>query len=143
MRTIVFALATLLLAGTAASAFAPDDELEWDVFEEVEFEREGEQYVPQFAEEIQAHDGERVTVVGFMTPLDQSNTQRHFILSANPAGHCFYCLPGGPESMIEVKAEEGIEFSRDRIIVTGTLETMTDDPMGMVYRMTDAEAEVK
>ena len=43
--------------------------------------------------------------------------------------------------MVEVKLREAVDFKYDPIVVRGKLELLTDDPMGMYYRMEGASLE--
>jgi hypothetical protein len=48
-------------------------------------------------------------------------------------------MPGGPESMVEVKMKTPVKYSFDALVVTGKLSVLKDDPSGIFYRITDAE----
>lgn len=113
-------------------------EISWQTLQQVNFSKEGGQYVLQFGDDVQQLDGKEVKLQGFMMPLDQAAKQQNFILSANPVTSCFYCLPGGPESMVEVKAQSGVEFSYSPVTLAGKLELLRNDPSGMYYRLSDA-----
>lgn len=78
--------------------------------------------------------GTSVKVQGFMFPLDQAEEQGHFLLTMYPPS-CPFCLPAGPEGMIEVFATKPIPFSYDLIDVQGTIEFPEKDPMGLRYRL--------
>lgn len=112
----------------------------WETLGQVKLAKQDTRFIPEFQEAITRLEGEVITIKGFMMPLEQAVKQQHFILSANPVTNCFYCLPGGPESLIEIKTQKPIEFSYDPVEITGKLELLTDDPMGMYYRLTDARA---
>jgi hypothetical protein len=75
----------------------------------------------------------------FMMPLEPGEKQSRFLLTSVPSG-CSFCLPGGPESMVEVRAKSPIAFTYDPLIVEGTFVVLNDDPMGMYYRLTDGVA---
>ena len=51
---------------------------------------------------------------------------------------CGFCLPGGPESMIEVRAKTPVKYSMEIVVVEGKFAVLNDDPYGLYYRMTDA-----
>lgn len=127
-------LAVLLLAPAAIAQRA----VSWDTLAQVKLVRADERFVPEFQPTVLSLRGQRVRVQGFMMPLDQSPTQQHFVLSANPVANCFYCMPGGPESMIEVRTNAAVEFSYEPITLTGELELLENDPMGMYYRLKNA-----
>lgn len=133
----------LLLAAICALPVAAQaqDQVSWDTFARVKLVKEDARFIPKFEDVVKRLDGQRVKVQGFMLPLDQEPQQAHFILSANPTANCFFCMPGGPESLIEVKSGSSVAFSYDPITVTGKLELLQDDPMGMYYRIVDARVE--
>ena len=114
---------------------------DWEVLAEVSLVEQGVMFVPSFGPTVQALSDREVRLRGFMLPLEEAPRQQHFILSANPVQNCFFCLPGGPESMVEVKLSEPVDFKYDPIVVRGKLELLTDDPMGMYYRMEGASLE--
>jgi uncharacterized protein len=53
---------------------------------------------------------------------------------------CAFCVPGGPESMVEVKTKKPVRYSMDVVVVEGQFAVLNDDPLGLYYRMTDAVA---
>jgi hypothetical protein len=63
--------------------------------------------------------------------------QKRFLLSAN-VPTCPFCLPGGPESLIEVLCRKRIAFSTEPIVISGTLWVLRDDPNGLWYRVKEA-----
>ena len=145
MRTYNIVLLSGLLALTAAlapSALA-QQEASWQSLMEVEYEEidtsEGKQWIPQFAQDIQNLDQKSVRVSGYMIPLGYAEEQTHFLISAWPGDGCYFHLPGGPNSVIEVKAQQGVAFTYDTIEVKGKLELLRDDPYGLLYRMVDAQ----
>ncbi len=138
LRRLLFVLAFVLMTTPAVA----QENISWDVLAQVKLVKtDAGKYVPEFQEPVQALSTQQVALKGFMLPLDQSPKQQHFILSANPVANCFYCLPGGPESLIEVKLDEAVDFSYDPITISGTLELLADDPMGMYYRLNNAKVE--
>ena len=82
-----------------------------------------------------------VKIQGFMMPLDMGEKQARFILSALPPS-CSFCLPGGPEQMVEVQAKTPVKYGFEPILLTGKLAVLKDDPMGLYYRLTDAVVTV-
>jgi hypothetical protein len=72
-----------------------------------------------------------------MLPLDQKKEQQHFLLTANPPT-CFFCLPGGAESIVEVKCARPVDFVMDPIVMRGRLEVVENHEFGLIYRMTQA-----
>ncbi len=115
----------------------PDDVVSWRLLEKFEYKQQPGGWVPEFEEELIRLEGTEIVVRGFMTPLDQSMDQRHFILSPYDTSDCQFCLPGGPETMIEVMAARDIEYSYEFRYFKGTLVLLKNDPYGLLYRLTD------
>jgi hypothetical protein len=93
--------------------------------------------LPRFSDQIVALDQREVKLQGFMLPLDPGKMQKRFLLSAN-VPTCPFCLPGGPESLIEVLCSKPIAFSTEPIVISGILSVLRNDPNGLWYRVKDA-----
>ena len=126
------------LALASAAPVAAQTAVSWETLAQVRLVRNGPKFEPRFEAAVQRLNGQRVRVQGFMLPIDEQGAQAHFVLSASPVAGCFYCMPGGPESMMEVRLDRAVPFSYDPLTVTGELELMLDDPMGMYYRLKNA-----
>ena len=109
----------------------------WKSFAQVEMTRSSGRIVPRFAETLAALDQKDVKVQGFMLPLDVGEKHALFILSAVPPT-CAFCMPGGPEAVVEVRAKRPLAYTDDAVTVTGRLSVLKDDPTGIFYRLTDA-----
>jgi len=112
--------------------------LSWNLLSQVELVKQKDTYVPRFAASVAALDQKQVKVQGFMMPLEMGDKQSHFVLSAMPQS-CAFCLPGGPESLVEVKTRTPVKYTFDALILTGKLSVLKDDPTGVFYRLTEAE----
>ena len=113
------------------------DVVSWRTLAQVEMVKQGDRMVAQFARPILALDRKDARVQGFMIPLDLGDRQKHFLVSAVPP-HCSFCLPAGPEAVVEVFAKEPVGYTLDPIVVSGRLSVLKDDPAGVLYRMHDA-----
>ncbi len=113
------------------------DVVSWKTLSQVELVKQKDRYVPQFAKDVSALDQKEVKVQGFMMPLEVGDKQSHFVLTAMPQS-CAFCLPGGPESMVEVKSKTPVKYTFDAVVVTGKLTVLKDDPTGIFYRLTEA-----
>jgi len=113
------------------------DVLSWRLLSQVELVKLKDRYVPQFSSGIAALDQKVVKVQGFMMPLETGEKQTHFVLAAMPQT-CAFCLPGGPEQMVEVKASKAVKYTFEPIVVSGKLTVLKDDPTGVFYRIVDA-----
>lgn len=115
------------------------DVVAWSVLTDVSTRVEQRRLVPVFPPAVQALDGRTVRVQGFMMPLEPGESQRHFLLSSVPLT-CAFCIPGGPESLVEVRAREPVRYTQGAVVVQGRLRALTQDPQGLYYRLTEATA---
>jgi uncharacterized protein len=110
----------------------------WKALAQVEAVNRGGKMVPEFSREILGLDKQVVRIYGFMLPLDMTDQQKHFLISAVPAS-CPFCMPAGPEAIVEVMSSKAVKFGIEPIIMAGKLSLLKDDQSGMLYRMTEAE----
>ena len=110
----------------------------WKTLSQVEPVKQGGKMVPQFSRDIMGLDKKDVRVQGFIIPLDMGDKQKHFLLSAVPP-HCPFCMPAGPDTIVEVLAKKPLAYGFEPIVVAGRFAVLKDDPAGVLYRMTDAE----
>lgn len=113
------------------------DVVSWKLLSQVELIKLRDRYVPQFAKDVAALDQKQVKVQGFIMPLQMGDKQSHFVLTAMPQS-CAFCLPGGPESMVEVKSKTPVKYTFEPVVLIGKLSILKDDPTGVFYRLTDA-----
>jgi hypothetical protein len=127
----------------ANSPFAPlqerADVLPWSVLTAAKTKVEKNRVLPVFTSGIQALNQKSQRVQGFMMPLEPGEKQTHFLLSSVPLS-CSFCIPGGPESMVEVKSKTPVKYSMEAVVVEGQFAVLKDDPYGLFYRLTDAVA---
>ena len=109
----------------------------WKTLAEVQTVKQKDKFVPQFSNAITALDKKEVKLQGFMMPLDTGDRQKRFILTAMPPS-CAFCLPGGPDQLVEIQAKTPVKYGFEPIVVSGKLAVLRDDPMGLYYRLTDA-----
>jgi uncharacterized protein len=109
----------------------------WKTLGEVKPVKLKDKFVPEFGKSVASLDKKEVKIQGFMMPLDMGEKQSRFILSALPPS-CSFCLPGGPEQMVEVQTKQPVKYGFEPILLTGKLAVLKDDPMGLYYRLTDA-----
>jgi uncharacterized protein len=114
------------------------DVVSWKLLGQVELVKMKDRYVPQFASGVSSLDQKQVKVQGFMLPLAMGEQQTHFVLASMPQT-CGFCMPGGPESMVEVKTRTPVKYTFDAVVVSGKLTVLKDDPTGIFYRLTEAE----
>ena len=142
-------LSSPLPAGQGAGVHSPDspfaplpqrkDVVPWPVLTTISTKVEKNRVLPVFNREQLALNQKPQRIQGFMMPLEPGEKQTHFLLSSVPLT-CSFCVPGGPESMIEVKTREPVRYTMEPVVVEGRFATLSDDPYGLYYRVTDAVA---
>jgi hypothetical protein len=130
-------IAALALPASAQTLPERNDVVSWQTLSQVELVKQKDRYVPKFAPGVAALDQKEVKVQGFMMPLGMGDKQTHFVLSAMPQT-CAFCMPGGPESMVEIKSKTPVKYTFEPVVVSGKLVVLKDDPTGIFYRITDA-----
>lgn len=136
-------------AGSGAGVHSPNspfkplqeraDVLSWSFLTAIKTKNVNNRLLPVFPAPIQALHKKVQRVQGFMMPLQPGENQKHFLLSSVPLT-CSFCVPGGPESMVEVKTKSAVKYTMEAVVVEGQFLVLEDDPYGLYYRMTDATA---
>ena len=134
-------------AGTGAGVHSPNspiaplveraDVLPWSMLTEVKTKSVKNRLLPVFTPQVQALNDKPQRIQGFMMPLEPGERQRHFLLSSVPMS-CSFCTPGGPESMVEVKARNPVKYTLEPVVIEGRFAVLADDPYGLYYRVSDA-----
>ncbi len=123
------------------SPFAPlperNDVVPWSVLTETRTKTVKNRLLPVFPAPVVALNEKSQRIQGFMMPLEPGERQKHFLLSSVPLT-CAFCVPGGPESMVEVKSKTPVKYSMEPVTVEGKFAVLNDDPYGLYYRITDA-----
>ena len=114
-----------------------NDVLPWSVLTDVKTKSEKNRLLPNFPQSVVALNQKTQRIQGFMMPLEPGEKQKHFLLTSVPMS-CGFCVPGGPESMVEVKTKTPVKYSLDIVVVEGKFAVLSDDPYGLYYRITDA-----
>jgi hypothetical protein len=96
-------------------------------------------FKPTYNDKIKALNGQKITIKGFLIPLEQKAKHSFFLLSAFPFDACFYCGKAGPESVIEVTVKKPLKDTKTPITITGTLKLNFDNPDHLFYLINDGE----
>ena len=136
-------------AGQGAGVHSPDspfaplqeraDVVPWAVLTSIKTKTEKNKITPVYTMDQMALNQKSQRIQGFMMPLEPGEKQRHFLLTSVPMS-CGFCVPGGPESMVEVRTKTPIKYTLDPVVVEGKFAVLSDDPYGLYYRITDAAA---
>lgn len=109
----------------------------WNTLAKVKQVRAKDRILPEFSKEVAALNNQEVKIQGFMMPLEPGERQKHFLLSVTPQS-CSFCLPAGPEGVVEVKSKTPMKYTFEPVVVSGQMNVMKDDPMGLYYRLIEA-----
>jgi hypothetical protein len=110
----------------------------WATLASVTTRTDKNRLIPQFPDPVRALDQKVVRVQGFMMPLEPGERQKHFLLSAVPTS-CSFCVPAGPEGLVEVRSKTPVRYTLEPVVVEGRLAVLASDPYGLYYRVTDAQ----
>lgn len=123
------------------SAFKPLEErdgvVSWKLLSAIDAKVVKNKVVPIFPADVQALNTRTLKVQGFMLPLEPGERQRHFLLSAVPTT-CNFCVPAGPEGLIEVITREPVRYTVEAITLQGRFAVLQDDKFGLFYRVAEA-----
>lgn len=115
-----------------------DVDLNWTDLMQAKLGFEQEKFQVNFPDAVQSHNGEVVTIWGFMMPLNADVEQRHFLMTSSPP-HCFFHIPGGAAGVVEVFSEKGILASWDPVLLRGTFRLIESTTTGLIYQIENAE----
>ncbi len=90
---------------------------------------------PLFTKSVKNLAGKRIKVAGWMMPLENGSSQKHFVLLAYPPG-CPFHFHAAPNQFIEVYADTPFPTNETKVhIVSGVLELTGEDESGIFYRL--------
>jgi hypothetical protein len=112
-----------------------DGVVPWSTLAKVEPVKRDGRMVPAFDTEILGLDQHEIRIQGFILPMDLGDKQRHFLIPAVPP-HCSFCLPAGPDAVVEVLASKPLTYGFETAVLEGKLAVLKNDPDGLLYRMT-------
>ncbi|MCO6487608.1 MAG: hypothetical protein J5I98_04275 [Phaeodactylibacter sp.] len=143
MKNTIIALAAIL-AAAALQPLQAQDKM-WKTLSKITFKKEYNEMmgfkvdVPVFSEEVKALEGKEVTIRGYIIPVEGYKGHKEFIFSAYPYNMCFFCGGAGPETVMEVYADEAIEYTAEPITIRGKLELNADDINRLIYALRGTE----
>lgn len=116
----------------------------WNTLAKITFKKEYDEMlgfkvdVPVFSDQVQAMAGEEIEIKGYVIPVEGYKSHTEFVFSAFPYNMCFFCGGAGPESVMEVYADEPIKYSPEPITIKGTLELNATDVNRLIYALNGA-----
>jgi hypothetical protein len=109
----------------------------WHTLNKVSIESEGGRPALKFSAGINDLNGKTVKLRGYITPLELGSSQKHFILSPKPPT-CAFCMPSGPDEMVEVFTRTPVKYSVEPVTVSGKFALLQNTSAGLFYRLADA-----
>ena len=127
-------------AADYGSTLLPDQAgvVSWRTLAKVEPINDHGRIVSRFDPSITELDRTIVRVQGFMLPMDLGDMQHHFLISAVPP-HCPFCLPAGPDALMEVRAKKAVAYSLEPVLLSGKFIVVKNDSYGLLYQLMDAD----
>jgi len=116
----------------------------WNTLAKITFKKEYDEMlgfkvdVPVFSDQVEAMSGEEIEIKGYVIPVEGYKSHTEFVFSAFPYNMCFFCGGAGPESVMEVYADEPIKYSPEPITIKGTLELNSTDVNRLIYALNGA-----
>ena len=95
--------------------------------------------VPVFGDDVKAMEGEMIEISGYIVPVEGYKSHKEFVFSAFPYNMCFFCGGAGPETVMEVTANEAVKYSTERITLRGRLRLNNENINQLMYLLEDAE----
>ena len=96
------------------------------------------QFTINLTDDVKKLSGEKITIDGFMYPLEFSEESKIILLSRRTPV-CFFCPPGEPNEVIYVELNNPLELTGDLITLTGIFELTHRRDEGIFYILKKAE----
>jgi hypothetical protein len=119
----------------------------WNTLAQVGFEksRDKDGYEvekPKFSKTLQAFHQKKITLKGYIIPVEEVGGGEKFMLSMYPFNLCYFCGAAGPESVVEVETAEKITFTTKQIVLEGILILNERDPDHHIYILKSASLKI-
>lgn len=134
---------TFVLAGKFASQPQPhriqqSDDFLWKLFARCEIKpNQNYSYSVRYIPDVMALKGKRITISGFMVPLEAKEKSTHFLLSRR-APTCAFCPPGEPNEIVEVFSSKPMRWQEDLVTISGSLALLNDGKNEILFQMKNA-----
>tara|TARA_A100000171_G_scaffold52292_1_gene69963 strand:+ start:119 stop:565 length:447 start_codon:yes stop_codon:yes gene_type:complete len=136
----------LFILSTSIASFAQEQNM-WKTLSNVTVEKSFDEVLSidvehyNFANQVKALNGKKISLEGWMIPLDELRGENYFVLSSLPFANCFFCGGAGPETVAEVFSKKEVKFTEKKVKVTGVLTLNSDDPLRLMYILNDVEVD--
>ncbi len=113
--------------------------LEWSILADAYKAIMGKNKLPytDSLKKLQAIDGTRVTIYGYMFPVQRREEHQRFLMSPRSSA-CSFCMPA-VNHMIKVTMNDGIPYQRQPMLLEGVFRISDGKKTGFTYSLEDAE----
>ncbi len=94
--------------------------------------------VPIFSKYLKTFNDKKVSIKGYVIPLEEVGGSGKFMLSSLPFNLCYFCGAAGPETVVEVETKEKVKFSSKQITMEGIIVLNETDPNHHIYILKNA-----
>ena len=113
------------------------DDFLWELFASCQLKATGDysdsiSYIPG----VKAMNGKKITISGFMVPIESKEKFVHFLLSRR-APSCPFCPPAEPNEMVEVFSAKPVRWQENLVTLSGTLILVNDAKREIFFQMKD------
>jgi hypothetical protein len=117
--------------------------LVWPTLYSVGYETGSDQFgsfqKPVFNDKIKRLEGKSVVLPGYIVPFNAGMKSKEFMFTSLPLNACFFCGVGGPETVVQVFANDNIAYTDKPVEIRGILRLNGTDPDKMIYILEKAE----
>lgn len=117
----------------------------WKTLSKITYKKEFDEFlgfkidIPVFADAVKELNNKEVEIKGYIIPVEGYQSHTEFIFSAFPYNMCFFCGGAGPETVMEVEAVEGVEYTSEQVVLKGKLQLNDADINRLMYLLVDAK----
>jgi len=117
----------------------------WKTLSKITYKKEYDELLgfkvdkPVFSAQVKKLDGKKITIRGYIIPVEGYKSHREFVFSAFPYNMCFFCGGAGPETVMEVYAAKPVEFTQEPITLEGVLKLNSEDINRLMYILEEAQ----
>jgi len=135
---LVFICAGKFTSQANARRTVQSDDYLWKIFSQCEIRtNQNNSYSISYLPGVKAMNGKRLTISGFIQPLEATEKFSHYLLSSR-APTCAFCPPGEPNEIVEVFSAEPVRWEETLVTVKGTLILANDSKKGIFFQLKDA-----
>lgn len=138
----------IIMVCTTITELYGQEQINWKTLSDVTFtdeyfpEEDTYFLTPTFGESLHSLNGKQISITGYFLNIDPSSGL--YLVSKNPMASCFFCGMAGPETIMEVRFINKVNFKTDDIVsVQGKFTLNGDDINYCNYILENATGKLK